>query len=523
MSGFHSFGHSFGAGGGASGASVSLEELRSILPIHSGEAVQVGDTAEIRKGEIYKSIQKIGTTKAVADIGIGTIDTISNQPALIALDEKRALCFILRYYATAPVKYVLEGFILQDNGDSVAVVGGVQTIIDYGNATSGWAENMDLMQLDEGKYLLTYRQTLTTKLQGTIVNVNGNVISHASTFDISPGTIGSSYHACCRLAKNKILASYADFVRVITFDGAVANLQPEFDHMTTSTNVAQHRKLVAISETNAIMFYKINTTNNPLHAKPIKVNNDNTCSTNPLTTGTGFSMSGYEFEGFFGNNAVFFDGNKVAFLARSMATDLSRSNYLFVAEISEDGMKITLKASASLGSTGAFNGGLFLVGKDTDGNFYFVVHHYANSNSYMLLYRVTKDFTQIINEYVYTGVHFEAATSQMVSCCFNNNRVMAVSNAGTSKRLVASLHDSRIAMPTGVITQAVPGGANAEIQQLGVVRVLSGLIPGTEYYGREDGALSTVPMHNKSITNELSKIGVALSEKELFIANAIRI
>lgn len=523
MSGFHSFGHSFGASGGASGGAVSLEELRSILPIHPGETVQVGDTAEIRKGEIYKSLQKIGTTKAVADIGLGTVDTILNIPALIPLDEKRALCFISRYYAVAPVKYTLEAFILQDNGDSFSLDGAVQTIIDYGNTSSGWAENMDLMQLDEGKYLLTYRNTLTQKMQGTVVLLNGNVVTHANTFDISPGTMnGAGYHASCRLATNKVLVSYVDVVRVITFEGTVATLHPEFDHMTTITNQAYARKLVAISETNVIIFYKITTTGNPLHAKLIKVNNDNTCSTNPLTTGTGFVMDSYEFEGFFGNNAVFFDGNKVAFLAKSRATDLSSGNYLFITEISEDGMKIVLKMRASIGSNGSSNGGLFHVGKDTDGNYYFVVHTYVNSNSYLSLYRVLKDLSSLVSEYAYTGVSFEQDTSRLVSCCFNNNRIMAVSLAGTSKKLVASLHDSRIAMPTGIITQAVQGGANAEIQQLGVVRILSGLIPGAEYYGDQDGRLATIPMHNKNRTDELNKLGVALSENELFIAEAIR-
>ncbi|WP_419877720.1 hypothetical protein [Brevibacillus centrosporus] len=521
MSGFHSFGHSFGAGGDASGASASLEELRSILPIYPGESVEIGDAAEIRAGQIYKSLLKIGTTKAVADIGIGAVDSIVNNPVMIPLDDKRALCFVVRYYGTAPTRYALEGFILWDNGNSVAP-GAMQLIIDNAN----YIQNMELMELDAGKYLLAYKNTTTNKLQGTIVTVTGNAISFASTFDISTGTIPTSvgYHGCCRLAKNKVLASYGDLVRVITFDGLIATLYPEYDHMYDPSNsyIAMERKLVAISEANAVMYYKVNSsTNYPLHAKPIKVNADNTCVTIDITKSTGYSIDGYEFQAFFGNNTTLFDGNKIAFMAKSQHTDKSQGCFLFVTEVTEDGTKIATKGYLMLGSTGATNGGLFYVGKDTDGTFYFVAQFYANSNSYIGLYRVTKDFA-ISQDSLYTGVHFETATSLMVSCCFNRNRVMALSFAGTSKRLVASLHDTRIAMATGVITQAVPGGANAEIQQLGVVRVTKDLIPGNEYFANADGNIQTIPLHYKNQTNRLNKLGVALSPTELFIAEAIR-
>ncbi|WP_419877982.1 hypothetical protein [Brevibacillus centrosporus] len=522
MSGFHSFGHSFGAGGGASGASASLEELRSILPIYPGETVKIGDTAEVRDGEIYRSLQKIGTTRAVADIGLGTVEGILGANlVMMPLDNKRALCFYVRYYPGSPNRYALEGFIMTDNGDSVGMTA-AQLIIDNAN----FIISMELMELDAGKYLLTYKNTTTNKLQGTVVTVTGDTISFASTFDISTGAVNANtYLACCRMAKNKVLASYNDLVRVITFEGALATLFPEYDHMYDSANsyIAQDRKLVAISETNAVMFYKINSNANlPLNAKPIKINPDNTCVTSDLTKSTGYSINSYEFQNFYGNNAVLFDGNKVAFMAKCQHVDRNRGTYVFITEVTEDGMKITTKMELYMGSDGSTNGGLFYVGKDTEGSFYFVSHFYANSNSYLRLLRVAKDFSSSAFEFLYTGVHLEQATSWLVSCCLNNHRVMTLSYAGTSKRMISSLHDSRIAMPTGIITQAVQGGANAEIQQQGVVRILENLIPCVEYFGNEDGKLATIPMRSLNQTNRLNKIGVSLSPTELFIGEAIR-
>jgi hypothetical protein len=524
VAGFRPFGGLFGAGGGAHGAVVG-EDIKMVLPIASGETVQIGDVAEIRDGKIFRAKEVIGTTLGSSDIGFETIDNIFYRQAMHVIDDQRALLVHCRYYSTQS-KYFLEAVVLTDNGTSVSA-GESQQIADEGN----WGvQNIDIIELDTNKFLLTYKHGGDSKFKGTVVTVSGNTVTHENTFDISPVTVSTDYHSACRLAKDKVLASYDNYVRVITFNGVSATLHPEYNlnlYNPQDSYRYLERKVVAVDESHAVMYCqasKIGSTKEPFYAKPIKINSDNTCVTGSQTSSAGYVIISYPFRDFrHGNNAIAFDGNKTAIIAASSDTNVNQNMYLFINELSSDGLVISTKLALPFNSSGAYAGGLFYLGKDTDGSFYFITHYLAGGTTLLRLVRVSKDFSLISIEFNYPGVH-RATPQSIISCFLNRSRIMTVLYTN-AKKIFASLHDAQLAVPDGIITQAVQGGANAEIQIAGVVRNLSNLHAGATYYGGKDGKLTTIPVRMyamQSATLELNKLGVALSTTEILMPQPIR-
>ncbi|MED4783436.1 hypothetical protein [Brevibacillus choshinensis] len=516
MSGFHPFGHTFGAGGSAYGASSSPEDIRAILPIASGETVQVGDVGEVRKGKVFKSFQSLVTTKSAGDLGIGTVDSVYQLPVIAAIDEKRALMLITRWYA-ATSKYFLEAFIITDNGTSVSVKP-FTNIIDMTGVNPSYA---DLTELDTGKFLFTYKDFQDSKYKGRVFEVVGDTVTLQNSFDISPGSVGNEYVSTCRLAKDKVLVSYNDIVRVLVFNGYSPTYYPEYDFMydTQNTYICQERKLVAIDENHVVLYFTVNSTGSPFQMKPIKINDDLTCYTNLASTG-GSMDGGYGYRYFgYGNTAVAFDGNKTAILAASSSTDKNTSVTLFVTEATNDGMTLTGKVVYYQVSSGTKIGSLAYIGKDSEGAYYFSAHFFAASTAYARIIRVAADYTQNTTPVMFTDVQVGTDAGAIASCNLDARRLICVSWYATGKKMYVSLHDTRLAMPDGVITQAVQGGANAEIQMMGVVRGLDSLQPGASYYGGADGELKTIPVSTTSVTAELNKLGAALSPTDLFIPN----